>query len=249
MTTCADALRQAVTELGRVVSTREIIDCIYRNYPNRPWKESTIRAHVIGCSVNHSSSHHYPSFPKFLFTVRGGRVRLYNPKTDGRWIVNDKGARLISAEGLEEKEISEEEYLTEEATISLEKDLENFLLAKLNVLEEGLRLYKGETGRQFQVQSGRIDILAQDKDNNFVVLELKAGTATDAALAQILSYMADITREVSMGKPVRGIIVAYDFAQRLMAATSLLPTIKLMKYKVNFEFEEVTSNALRIRKP
>ena len=118
--------------------------------------------------------------------------------------------------------------------------MEIFLLAKLNVLEEGLRSYEGETGRQFQVKSGRIDILAQDKDNNFVVLELKAGTATEAVLAQILAYMADITRELSMGKPVRGIIVAYDFADRLVAATSILPTIKLMKYKVNFEFEEVT---------
>lgn len=240
MTTCAEAIRQAITELDRVVSTREIINYIYRKYPNRPWKESTIRAHVIGCSVNHSSIHHYPSFPKFLFTVDGGRVRLYNPEIDGKWIVDDKGARLIGREGLEEKEIFEEAYLPEEATISLERDLENFLLAKLNVLEEGLRLYEGETGRQFQVQSGRIDILAQDKNNNFVVLELKAGTATDAVLAQILAYMADITRELSMGKPVRGIIVAYGFAEKLVAASSLLPTIKLKKYKVNFEFEEVT---------
>lgn len=240
MTTCAEAIQQAVTELGRVVSTREIINYIYQKHPDRPWKESTIRAHVIGCSVNHSSSHHYPSFPKFLFTVERGRVRLYNPEKDGRWVVGDKGARLIEMEGLEEKEITEEKYLLEEATISLERDLENFLLAKLNVLEEGLRLYEGETGRQFQVPSGRIDILAQDKNNNFVVLELKSGTATEAVLAQILAYMADITREVSMGKPVRGIIVAYDFAERLVAAISLLPTIKLMKYKVNFEFEEVT---------
>jgi len=239
MATCAEAIRQTVTEVGRVVSTREIINYIYRKYPNRPWKESTIRAHVIGCSVNHSSSHHYPSFPKFLFTVKRGRVRQYNPETDGKWVVDDKGARLVGVEGPEEKEFSEGEYLPEEATISLERDLENFLLVKLNVLEKGLRLYEGETGRQFQVQSGRIDILAQDKDNNFVVLELKAGTATEAVLAQILAYMADVTRELSMGKPVRGIIVAYDFAERLVAASSLLPTIKLMKYKVNFEFEEM----------
>lgn len=237
MTTCAEAIRQAVTDLGKVVSTREIINYIYRKYSNRPWKESTIRAHVIGCSINHSSSHHYPSFPKFLFTVEGGRVRLYNQETNGRWIVDEKGACLADIEELEE-ESPEEEYLPEEAAISLERDLENFLLTKLNVLEEGLRLYEGETGRQFQVQSGRIDILAQDRDNNFVVLELKAGTATEAVLAQILAYMADVTKEVSIGKAVRGIIVAYDFAERLVAASSLLPAIKLMKYKVNFEFVE-----------
>lgn len=72
------------------------------------------------------------------------------------------------------------------------------------------------------------------------MLELKAGTATEAVLAQILAYMADITRELSMEKPVRGIIVAYCFCRKTCAASSLLPAIKLMKYKVNFEFEEVT---------
>ena len=239
MVTCAEAIRQSVIELARVVSTREMINYIYRKHPDRPWKQSTIRAHVIGCSVNHSSSHHYPSFPKFLFTVGRGQVRLYNPKMDGKWVVNDKGAHLIGEEGVEDREISEEKYLPEEAAISLERDLESFLLAELNVLEEGLKVYDGETGRQFQVHSGRIDILAQDRDKNFVVLELKAGTATESALAQVLAYMADVTRELSKGKRVRGIIVAYDFADRLVAATSLLPTVKLMKYKVNFEFEEV----------
>lgn len=158
---------------------------------------------------------------------------------DGKWVVNDEGAHLIGEEGVEDREISEEKYLPEKATISLERDLESFLLAELNVLEEGLKVYDGETGRQFQVHSGRIDILAQDRDKNFVVLELKAGTATESALAQVLAYMADVTRELSKGKRVRGIIVAYDFADRLVAATSLLPTVKLMKYKVNFEFEEV----------
>jgi RecB family endonuclease NucS len=135
----------------------------------------------------------------------------------------------------------EEEQLPDETTITLERDLENSLISKLDALEEDLKIYEGETGRQFQVQSGRIDILAQDKDKNFVVLELKVGTATESVLAQVLAYMADVTKEMSKEKPVRGIIIAHDFAERLVAAASLLPTVKLMKYKVYFEFEEVAS--------
>ena len=131
------------------------------------------------------------------------------------------------------------EYVPGEATLSLERDLENFLLAKLDSLEKGLKTFKGETGRQFQVKSGRIDILAQDRDKNFVVIELKAETASESVLTQILAYMADVTEELSKGKTVRGIIVAYGFAEKLVAAATLLPTIKLMKYKVNFEFEEI----------
>lgn len=131
------------------------------------------------------------------------------------------------------------EFVPEEATLSLERDLENFLLAKLAVLENGLKTYEGETGRQFQVTSGRIDILAQDKDGSFVIIELKAGTASDSVLAQILAYMADVKAELPKRKTVRGIIVAYGFAEKLIVAATLLPTIKLMKYKVNFEFEEM----------
>lgn len=68
-------------EIG-VASSRQIISFINRTYPERPWKLSTIRAHIIGCSINHSSSHHYPGQPKFLFTLPSGRVRLYDPNTD-----------------------------------------------------------------------------------------------------------------------------------------------------------------------
>lgn len=105
----------------------------------------------------------------------------------------------------------------------------------------GLRPYKGEEGRQYTVESGRIDILAQDKEDNFVVIELKAETATDPVLTQILAYMADVSREIANGKKVRGIIVAYGFADRLVSAASLLPNLRLVKYKVKFEFEEVAS--------
>jgi len=131
------------------------------------------------------------------------------------------------------------EYVPDEATISLERDLENFVLAKLDSLEKGLKIFNGETGRQFPVNSGRIDILAQDKDINFVVIELKAGKASESVLTQILAYMADVTAELPKGKTVRGIIVAYGFAEKLVAAATLLPRIKLMKYKVNFQFEEI----------
>jgi len=134
--------------------------------------------------------------------------------------------------------LSPSEYVPGEATLSIERDLENFLLANLDSLEKDFRTYKGETGRQFQVRSGRVDILAQDKDKKFVVIELKAGTASESVLTQILAYMASVTEELSKGKTVRGIIVAYGFAEKLVTAATLLPTIKLMKYKVNFEFEE-----------
>ena len=47
----------------------EIMAWIRIQYPDDPVNPSSYRADIIGCSVNHSSSHHYPSMPKFLWFI------------------------------------------------------------------------------------------------------------------------------------------------------------------------------------
>lgn len=59
-------IREAVEALGEA-NAREIMDYIKREYPKLDFKESSFRADIIGCSVNHSSSHWYPGMPKFLY--------------------------------------------------------------------------------------------------------------------------------------------------------------------------------------
>ena len=139
------------------------------------------------------------------------------------------------AESLEEREYEG----AEEATISLERDLEGFIFENLSSISAGLEPYEGETGRQYSVKSGRIDILAQDAKGDLAVIELKAGTATDRVLTQILAYIADLSHGIASGKKVRGIIIAHDFSNRLVSAVSLLPNMELKKYKAKFEFEPV----------
>jgi len=82
LVTCADAIREVMTDPNKVYSTREVINLIYQKHPNRPWKESTIRCYLIGLSVNHPSSIYYPSLHKraFLFSLGRGRWKLYDPK-------------------------------------------------------------------------------------------------------------------------------------------------------------------------
>lgn len=78
--THVDKIREAVTDLG-IASPREIMDCIRRHYPNDTVNPRSYRADIIGCSVNHSSSHHYPGLPKFLwFEKDTKRYRLANPE-------------------------------------------------------------------------------------------------------------------------------------------------------------------------
>ncbi|GBE19119.1 hypothetical protein BMS3Abin16_01734 [archaeon BMS3Abin16] len=82
--TCKDAVINAINEIKGDASSNEIINRIYTKYPNKPWKENSIRCHLIGLSVNHPSAKHYPHLFKqaCLFTPAKGRFRFYNPETD-----------------------------------------------------------------------------------------------------------------------------------------------------------------------
>ncbi len=118
------------------------------------------------------------------------------------------------------------------ATFGLEKDLQAALRKHIDQLEVGLRVIDG--GSERSVDSGRIDILAKDSNGAFVIIELKAGTATDSVVAQILGYMGDIAEEENA--EVRGIIVAADFNKRVQSASRATSNLELKTYRYNFEF-------------
>ncbi|MGD0495718.1 MAG: endonuclease NucS domain-containing protein [Candidatus Bathyarchaeia archaeon] len=210
----------------------DIIRKVHETNPEIP--AGTIRSYVIAMAPNHPSSKHHPSTRKrhgFFEYLDRGRFRL----RDRMDITTEE--KTTEENGEEEDTIEEN---LEEVQISLEGDLETFILRDLASVEDGLSQYQRDRGEQFSVDSGRIDVLAVDKEGSFVVIELKAGTATDSVLAQVLAYMADVKKTLADQKRVRGIIIAYDFSNRLTSAVSLLENVALMKYKVKFDFERVT---------
>jgi AbrB family looped-hinge helix DNA binding protein len=78
--THADKIREAVTDLG-IASPNEIMEWIKKHYPNDSVNPRSYRADIIGCSQNHSSSHHYPDMPKFLwFEESTKKYRLTRPE-------------------------------------------------------------------------------------------------------------------------------------------------------------------------
>lgn len=145
---------------------------------------------------------------------------------------------------IEERGISESEQVVEDAietTLSIEADLEDALVPNLVQLEKGLRLYNQENrpGRQFDAKAaGRIDLLAVDSQENFVVIELKAGEADRQVCGQIQAYMGWVKTNLAGSKAVRGIIVAQEFSERAKLAAAVVPTLSLKKYKVNFVFAD-----------
>jgi len=125
-----------------------------------------------------------------------------------------------------------------ESRVSLERDLQNYLVGHLSDLEPGLKLYAN--GVEYQTDAGRIDILASDSEGRLVVIEVKAGTANDRALGQILGYTGCLHSNNKGKKDIRCILVASTFESRGIYASKQLTNLKLIKYKLAFHLEEVT---------
>jgi hypothetical protein len=126
-------------------------------------------------------------------------------------------------------------------TFGLERDLQGTLRDNITQLEPGLRMIDG--GREHRCAAGFIDILCEDPGGALVVVELKAGVAKDAALGQTLGYMGAITREMTVegeyaGRPVRGIMVAKEFSDRVRHASLAVPNLRLVSYAIHFTFED-----------
>ena len=69
-----------------------------------------------------------------------------------------------------------------------ERTLEDTLVANPNLLMTGLEL----VGRQMQTESGPLDLLGVDGDGRLVVFELKRGTLSRDAVAQVIDYASSL---------------------------------------------------------
>lgn len=123
-----------------------------------------------------------------------------------------------------------------ETTFGLERDLQLALRKNIERLESGLKIVDGN--KEQIVDSGRIDITAEDSSGTTVIIELKAGAADREAVAQILAYMGDL---MQTRNAVRGILVAGDFPPRTLAAARAVPNLQLRKYGFQFSFETIDS--------
>ena len=110
--------------------------------------------------------------------------------------------------------------------VGTEKELNDQLMGDLEVLEKGLRPLNQED----VFRKGFVDILAEDKDGNLVIIELKRKQADYNAVMQLQRYVNEL-RKIK-NKKVRGIIVAPSIGR---------PALELLKNNGNeyysFEFD------------
>jgi hypothetical protein len=123
---------------------------------------------------------------------------------------------------------------------ALEGHLRDFLAKNLEHIEPGLKLYSSpdRTGVEFPVDGGkgRIDILAIDRKNQFVVIELKLSQGRNKTLGQLLYYMGWVDKNLTQ-TPCRGYIIATEISEDLRTAVSRVPGVSLARYRMSFSVE------------
>ena len=122
----------------------------------------------------------------------------------------------------------------------LEAHLRDFLARNLERIEPGLRLYASgtQTGVEFPVESGRIDLLAVDQAGRFLVIELKLSQGRTRTLGQLLYYMGWVDQHLGNG-PCRGLIIAGEITEELCLAVARVPGVQVAKYRMTFAIEPV----------
>jgi endonuclease len=146
-------------------------------------------------------------------------------------------------EGTTSEDEDEGEIVTEENEFAYENDLRNYLVRNLSVIEKGLKIYEAQdktTGEEYFVPgtSRRIDILANDKESNFVVIELKVSRGYEKVVGQTLYYQSMIKTHFNQHK-VRAIIIAREITPELKAATQFLPDFELFEYQLSLTLNRI----------
>jgi len=254
-------IKEAVEQSNnKVISNKEIKDYIISKYGSM--NKTTINCQILICTVNSPSRIHYPENQKprvsegrydFLYSVGRGLVEIYDPKIHGLWEIynvdkNKLAVRRIEDvlnENIEYTDISTEinsDVESKDFAFALESQLRDFIAENLSLIDSNLSLFvsdDGIVGVEYRTEVGSIDILAQNKNDEFVVIELKLSRGADAALGQLQRYMGWVKKNLSEDStPVYGIIIAKSISDKLKYAVSVAQNISLFEYIMRFDISK-----------
>lgn len=119
-----------------------------------------------------------------------------------------------------------------------ETDLEKFLIKNLNLIEPNLRYID----RQYQLEEGRIDILAKDKNNQIVIIELKIA-ADKKLIWQCLYYPKEIAKKTN--SKIRMIAIAPNYPSYLL---DILKDINVELYSYDIKISNHKIEELKLKK-
>jgi hypothetical protein len=262
-------IREAIADLGGPTTNVRVRDWIlakYRGTNKSTIQAQIVVCTVNHPSRVHYPENKRPRLAgsqyDFLFRVGRGELEQYDPQRHGQWSIIEQADGTLLVSGPEDsssgKDVNGREGSAAEIRIrsedgeeldpeqtgafAQESHLRDFLARNLELLELNLSLFaddSGRTGVEYGTSIGRIDLLAQDKDENFVVIELKVSRGSDAVIGQILRYMNWVRRNLAGNKSVRGIVLAQNFDDRLQYAVMSDESITLRQYRLTVEIVPV----------
>jgi len=222
-------------ENNGIFTKKDIVNWFNKKYPKI--LDTTIAAHIILFSTNDKNRIHYNRHSNgkcdVIYRINEHTYRKYNEINDPAPIYKNSVIIKKDGDSIDETEIKGE---TDSGnTFAYEEDLKNYLSKNLEIIESGLTLYEEEgiTGLEYNVGGRFIDILAIDKNNDFVVIELKVSKTYDRVIGQLLRYKNWLQKKYE-NKKVRGIIIGKEITEDLAIACIGLPDIKLFEYELSF---------------
>lgn len=181
----AELMIEASAELPERSRPGDVVDWFAQHYPRV--KAATVRAHVIGLTVNDPSRKHYVALASrepLFFKSPNGWIEHFDPDIH----LTDEPADASFGEHedldpIESDDVGLDSLGGPEATheFYLEAYLEEFLVSNWTNLDWGrnLRIWEsptGQSGHQLSTPIGRLDLLCEDLDSGaLVVVELKRG--------------------------------------------------------------------------
>ena len=143
---------------------------------------------------------------------------------DGSLVVNASRQQPKEAVSVEFKDISLAMTgdLTDNGEFALhvtEEQMKQAVLIAPNLVEAGLKPLEQEKSLG---EAGFTDIVAEDRNGNLVIIELKRVQASKDAVTQLQRYLDTLRKRIN--RPIRGLVVAPDLRRN---AQPLLASLKL----------------------
>jgi restriction system protein len=143
--------------------------------------------------------------------------------------------------------VSTDPTIEDPSVFAMEKYLEEFLVTNWSQTELGKEYdifsENGENvGRQYQTDTGPMDILAISKDKTkLLVVELKRGRASDSVVGQVQRYMGYVVEVLAeSNQEVHGVIIALEDDLKIQRALKVTRNIEFYRYIINFKLEKMS---------
>lgn len=139
-----------------------------------------------------------------------------------------------------EKKLKQNLNIENETTAFIsETDLEDYLIEHLEDIEDGLKYLT----RQYILDEGRIDILAKDKEDNIVIIEVKIDIDKKICW-QCLYYPTQIKKRYP-NKNIRMIVIMKEYPNYLLEP---LNKLDIEKFKYDIKVKNMKIKKIEIRK-